>query len=254
MIRSEWRAAASLSQRPTNPNRGFLTGLLSLVFSVLILCSSGRQADTDLSEALSDLDSKSSTIKTLHASFRQIKHSDILRRPLVSSGSVRMSRDRVRWDTRTPAASVLVASKDDVRIFYPDLSVLEIYALGDQMSQLAGSPVFRLARIQRFFTIESDLRTSARGFMQLQLTPRTEELKKHLKSIRLGVHVETGLVREVVMFNADDEKTEMFFDDVRTNAPIAAGELEIVAPEGVRVVHPLGEDGSPTASDQEVGP
>ena len=231
-----------------------MTGLLSLAFSVLILCSSGRQDDTDLSKALSDIDSKSSTINTLHASFRQVKHSDILRRPLVSSGSVRMSRDRVRWDTRTPGASVLVASKDDVRIYYPDLSVLEVYALGDQLSQLAGSPVFRLARIQRFFKIESDLRASARGLIQLELIPRTDELKKHLKSIRLGVHEETGIVREVVMFNADDEKTEMFFDDVRTNAPIAAGELEIVVPEGVRVVHPLGDDGSSGASDQEVGP
>ena len=254
MTRSEWRVAASLFQRPRNPNRGFLTGLLSFVFSVLILCSSGRQDDTDLTKALSDIDSKSSTINTLHASFRQVKHSDILRRPLVSSGSVRMSRDRVRWDTRAPGASVLVASKNDVRIYYPDLSVLEVYTLGDQLSQLAGSPVFRLARIQRFFKIESDLRASARGLMQLELTPRTDDLKKHLKSIRLGVHEETGIVREVVMFNADDEKTEMFFDDVRTNAPIAAGELEIVVPEGVRVVHPLGDDGSSGASDQEVGP
>lgn len=231
-----------------------MTGLLSLVLITLILCSSGRQDDAGLSRALSEIDSKSSTIKTLHASFRQVKHSDILRRPLVSSGNVRMSRDRVRWDTRTPEASILVASKDDVRIYYPDLSVLEIYALGDQLSQLAGSPVFRLARIKRFFRIESDLRISAGGLTLLQLTPRTEELKKHLKSIRLGVQVDTGIVREVVMFNADDEKTEMFFEDVRTNVPIAAGELEIIPPKGVRVVHPLGDEGSSSASGQEDGP
>jgi outer membrane lipoprotein-sorting protein len=222
--------------------------ILSSFFCALMMLFPGQADQRQLAGVLAQIDSKSNEIVTLNATFRQVKHSDILRRPLVSSGVVRMLKDRVRWDTEAPHPSVLMATKDDVRIYYPDLSVLEIYALSDQLSQLAGSPVFRLSEIKRHFAIESDLEDTKSGLVFLTLIPREEELRKHLKSIRLGVHVKTGVVRQAVIRNTDDEKTEMFFDDIRINLPMDSNDLQMVLPVDVETIHPLGDDRSKVSS------
>ncbi len=227
--------------------------ILSILISMFAVCAPGQGDSADLSDVLSRIDSKSARIDSLKATFRQVKHSEILRRPLVSSGMVRVLKDRVRWDTTLPSPSVLCASGEGVRIFYPDLAVVEVYALGDRLSQLAGSPVFRLTEIRKHFAIEADPGLSAKGILTLRLTPRTEDLRKHLKRIILGVESESGIVRNVTIINADAEKTEMFFDDVTVNPALVASDLELDLPDGVRIVHPLGGDGSGDVAVEEAG-
>lgn len=208
-----------------------------------IACLSPIQdAAKDLPQVLTQIDQQSSDISSLKATFRQVKHSSILRKPLVSSGTIQMLEDRVRWDTKEPNASVLLASSEGVRIYYPDLNVIEVYRLSDQLRQLAGSPVFRLSELNRNFTIDSNLKTSDSGVLSLELIPRDESLRKHLKSIRLDVHAETGIVRQVELRNVDDERTEISFERIRVNPTLTTRDLDLDVPENVRTVHPLGND------------
>ena len=162
-----------------------------------------------------------------------------------------MLEDRVRWDTEAPKASVLVMSKEGIRIYYPDLGVVEVYRLSDQLRQLAGSPVFRLSELNRHFTIGSDLQISESGVLSLDLVPRDESLQKHLKSIRLDVQVETGIVRQVELRNADDERTEISFAGIQLNPGLDTGDLTLRVPENVRTVYPLGQDQDPDTSGDE---
>ena len=225
--------------------------ILSCLCGALIAVSHTQEISTDLPQMLARIDAQSSGIKSLKANFRQVKHSSILRKPLVSSGVVRMLEDRVRWDTEAPKASVLVMSKEGIRIYYPDLGVVEVYRLSDQLRQLAGSPVFRLSELNRHFTIGSDLQISESGVLSLDLVPRDESLQKHLKSIRLDVQVETGIVRQVELRNADDERTEISFAGIQLNPGLDTGDLTLRVPENVRTVYPLGQDQDPDTSGDE---
>ena len=91
--------------------------ILSCLFGALIALSSPQEVATDLPQVLQRIDEQSSGIKTLEATFKQVKHSSILRKPLASSGVVRMLEDQVRWDTELPKPSILVMSEDGVRVY-----------------------------------------------------------------------------------------------------------------------------------------
>ena len=223
--------------------------ILSCLCCALVAGSPLQELSSDLPEVLRQIDQHSSRITTLKAKFKQVKHSDLLRKPLTSSGIVRMLEDRVRWDTELPSTSVLMASSEGVRIYYPDLRVVEIYPLSDRLKQLAGSPVFRLSELSRHFTIQSDLEVSESGELSLDLVPSDESLGKHLRSIHLDVHVDTGIVRRAEVLNADDERTEIIFEGIRINSPMDASDIELRVPDDARTVHPLGKDPQRTSSE-----
>ena len=227
--------------------------ILSFLCCALVAGSPLQELSSDLPEVLRQIDQHSSRITTLKAKFKQVKHSDLLRKPLTSSGIVRMLEDRVRWDTELPSTSILMASSEGVRIYYPDLRVVEIYPLSDRLKQLAGSPVFRLSELSRHFTIQSDLEVSESGELSLDLVPSDESLGKHLRSIRLDVHVDTGIVRRAEVLNADDERTEITFEGIRINSPMDASDIELRVPDDARTVHPLGKDSKRTSSENGAG-
>ncbi len=216
-----------------------------LAMATVLVCGewSLAQDDDALSALLALLDEKAAKITDLSATFKQEKHTAILRRPLVSSGTVRVRPPLVRWDTDRPHASSMLVSREEVRIFYPDQATVEIYDLTGQLGQIAASPIFRLAALREHFIIERSAPREGEepvaGRVELRLTPRAQALRDHLQEIRLGVDEDSALVRRAEIVNADAERTVMTFDRVKVNPGLTPEELALKLPRGTTVVRPL---------------
>lgn len=201
--------------------------------------------EPELLRQLTELDRRMEQISDLTADFEQQKHTAMLRRPLVSSGTVRVAGQRTRWDTRQPMQTVMLIDPKQVQMYYPEHRTLEIYALEQRLGQLAASPVPRLAVLREYFAIErasiDDLRDpeSQGRFLALRLTPLDPALARHLQQVRVLIDLEAAVGVKLETTDADGERTVIRFRNVRINQGLSDADLELHVPEGTKVSRPL---------------
>src|SRR5688572_14422969 len=70
--------------------------------------------DPALTKQLESIDARAAKVKDFTADFVQEKFTTLLKKPLVSSGQVRVSGPVIRWDTRKPEAAVLYSDGNEV--------------------------------------------------------------------------------------------------------------------------------------------
>ena len=85
----------------------------------------------------------------LIADFVQEKRSPLLRKPLVSRGSVKARGGLVLWDTIEPQRMQMSIDPKTLRMYYPDQKTIEEYPIEQQLGMMASSPLPRLERDPR---------------------------------------------------------------------------------------------------------
>ena len=211
--------------------------------------------DEQLWTQLTGIDARAARIKSLKAEFEQQKFTPILRKPLVSAGSVRVRGSRLRWETRSPEPGVLLIDEHEARAYYPSQKTLEIYPLDSRLGELAASPLPRLAVLRaRFAFTRIDPGTLDRSVdgskvMALELTPTDASLREHVRQVRVLLDVSAGYILRAEFTDSDGDRTVLSFRDVQPNVDV--GDLNLVVPPGTTVAHPLeGLDGSPRSQDK----
>ena len=203
-------------------------------------------AASALPPELAELDARIAAIRDLRADFEQRKHTPLLKKPLTSRGTVLARRERVRWDTQTPRRSSLIAGRDEIRIYYPDERVVEIYAVAGDLRQLAGSPLPSLSDLTSHFDVRLVAPSSFAGearpdrALAAELVPRTPELKDAVAHVVVLFDAAVPCVARAVMTDPDGERTEIEFKNVRTNTEFPDSVMDLRVPEGTREVHPIG--------------
>jgi outer membrane lipoprotein-sorting protein len=219
-----------------------------ILVCVLALAAPGpvRAQDPKLAALLDDIDLRAGKIPDLAGRFRQEKHTALLKKPLVSSGRIRMKGAVVRWDTETPEPAVLYSDGREIRMYYPRQSVVEVYPIDRRLSDLAASPLPRLAALREHFKIESlsrdqrpaDERDDANR-VALRLVPSDEFLAQHVDEVRVTLDARSACVVRVEMFDADGDRTLIRFSDVKIATGMKDSDLELVVPAGTKVSRPL---------------
>jgi outer membrane lipoprotein carrier protein len=201
------------------------------------------QPDAALMQRLEAADAKAAAIHALATDFEQRKNSPLLREPMVSSGTVRVTGSVVRWDTTKPAPSVVRIDEREVRIFYPQEKLLEVYTLDEQLRQITASPLPRLAKVREQFEItEASDRTGLPqdpALLAIRLTPRQESLRKHLAEVLVAIDPATGVTRAMRMTDPEGEETRIEFKNPRINPDLSERDLDLHTPEGTRISRPL---------------
>jgi outer membrane lipoprotein-sorting protein len=205
---------------------------------------------------LRQIDSLAGQIKDLSARFEQKKFTALLKKPLVSSGTVRAAGLAVRWDTELPEPCVLYADEKNLRLYYPDEKSEEIYPMDQRWSDLLSSPLPRLGAIEGHFTIHraapdeltGGLATASdrRFSLTLRLLPSDAELAKHVGQVIVVLDEKTGMARAVETTDADGDRTQMVFSDIHVNVGLNPADLELHVPPDTAVSHPM--DAAPTPS------
>ena len=200
-----------------------------------------------------DIDRRAGEIHDLTADFEQQKFTAMLKKPLVSTGRVFVRGSRMLWDTLKPEPNVLQITDRDVRIYYPQQKTIEVYQVEQKLSELAASPVPRLAVLQQHFAFEpipvTEMgETDGERFFAVRMTPSDAELRRHVEQVRVLLDAQRGLIIRLEMRDSDGDRTLVTFSNVKTNVGLKDADLELRAPAGVKVTRPLAAvEGSPPA-------
>ena len=204
--------------------------------------------DSVLWHRLSEIDNRAASVKTLSARFDQQKFTTLLRRPLVSSGQVRVSGSVMRWDTQKPEPNVLLVDPHEARFYYPTQKALEIYPLDERLGELAASPLPRLELLRARFSFEQvpvselDPAADASRFVALKLTPTDPSLREHVRQVRVLLDARQACIVKAEITDGDGDRTTLSFSDVHINPDV--GDLTLKVPPGTAVARPLeGLDG-----------
>ena len=226
----------------------------TLILAVALLAGVPTLARGDdgakLAAALDDIDRRASRIADLSGRFRQEKHTALLKKPLVSSGRIRMKGPVVRWDTESPEPAVLHSDGREIKMYYPRQSTVEVYPIDRRLGDLAASPLPRLAALRQHFKIEPapppSPDDSARGTnrdpagaLEIRLTPTDNFLAEHVEEVRVTLDVPSACVTRVEMLDADGDRTVITFSDLKADAGVADADLELKLPPGTKVSRPL---------------
>ena len=206
----------------------------------------GTSPDPKLEALLKDIDRRAAVATDLSGRFTQEKHTALLRKPLVSSGRIRMKGNVVRWDTESPEPAVLRSDGREIRLYYPKQSVVEVYPIDRRLSDLAASPLPRLDALRQHFRIGAlpaeRVAKEERGDanrLSLLLVPTEESLAQHVDEVRVTLDVAAAYVVRVEMDDADGDRTVIRFGEVKTNTGLKDSELDLVLPAGTKVSRPL---------------
>ena len=206
-------------------------------------------AQTPFEQRLEAIDARAASVQDLTADFQQQKKTPLLKKPLVSKGTVRVKGARTRWDTEQPRKTVMTIDSAELRIYYPEQKTVEVYPVAAGMSRLAASPRPRLGVIREHFAIEEvaakEIDAGAKeGEVGMRLVPREEGLKEHVAQVRVLVDA-GGVGRKVEITDADGEVTTMVFTNVRVNTGVKEEGLVLKVPAGTRESRPLSGGSGP---------
>lgn len=215
--------------------------------SINVGVQQSREEQTAFERRLEAVDDAMSKVTDLRANFEQRKRTPLLKKPMVSKGTVVTKGERVRWDTAEPRESSLVVGDGKVCLFYPADRLVEEYPAGEGFKDLAGCPLPRLAVLNQRFDIvaipaqELGVCDPESTLLAIRLTPRGEDLQKHVESVRVLIDEATPAVIKVVITSAEGETTEILFSEVKTNFGVSDADVDLELPEGVRVSRPMGD-------------
>ena len=203
-------------------------------------------AATRLSERLEAVDAAMAKVIDLRANFEQRRHTPLLKKPLISKGTVLTKGNQVRWDTEVPRPSSLLIDDESIRMYYPADKLLEIYPVGEGFKDLGGAPLPRLADLRTRYDISrispTELGASADdpNLIALLLTPTNESLKQHVASVKVLLDESQTAATRVIMTDSEGDQTELIFSNIRLNAGVRDDEVHFKVPPGVRESRPLG--------------
>jgi len=210
--------------------------------------------DKDFWKLLVEVDARGANVNDLTATFRQEKFTPLMTRPLISTGTIKIKGPTALWETATPAPTIMRIDPGELRMYYPQQKVVEVYAIDKKMGPLAASPFPRLALIKPHFTFarfpakELSPGIDEAKFVGVRMKPTDEDLRKHINEVDVLLEVATGLVMRAQTIDADDDRIVLTFADMKVNAGLTDRDLALNVPADVKVTRPL-EGGASSPSD-----
>jgi outer membrane lipoprotein-sorting protein len=196
-------------------------------------------------ERLVRIDQLASKVTDLSADFEQKKFTPLLRKPLVSTGTIRVKGSAMVWDTTAPEPTQMRIDQREIRLYYPRQATLEIYPIDQQLGSLAASPLPKLDVLKRYFAFEevpiSELGADVRGenLLALRMTPVDAALSEHLDHVAVLLDAAQGLILRAEMVDADGDRTQILFSHLRPNAGLGEGDVSLNVPASTKVSRPL---------------
>jgi outer membrane lipoprotein-sorting protein len=219
--------------------------MLKCALLALLVISTGLRAGAeepttsglDLDTFLADWSKHSGELKTLEIQFRQEKRLKLLRKPLVSSGTVRLAGGKLECVVRDKSGktdSVLFVEKNSMRILYPRLKRLEIYDLASTSAPAMAFPIFGSdpAKLKRDYDIQLAEDGERR---KLTLTPRDKDAPVGAMTL-IFKDLE---IQEVEQTDRRGDRVRMIIERFDRNPEMDASKLELEIPPGTKTERPL---------------
>jgi outer membrane lipoprotein-sorting protein len=225
---------------------------VSVVAAALSFVAAAAPQASEVDALLDRWQKEVAGLKSFTCRFRQEKRVSFMRRPLVSTGSLKFRERRILWVTDTPAASFLSFDGKEARIYHPEFNTLEIYELGGATAAGGGSsatfmkggiPGFTgdFAALRQQYAVE--LLPAAEGDKShhLRFTPRDADVKKEIATIEFKLDA-AFVIEEWRLVRANGDELRLTISDFAANAKVDGKELQFEVPDGVKITRMGGDE------------
>jgi len=211
--------------------------------------------DDALERRVAEIDSRIAQIKTLKADFEQTKTTPLLKKPLLSTGTIAVKGLRAKWTTQSPRRSAMTFGAGEIRMFYPQERVVEIYTMPERFRELSGNPLgqfgamrsmFRISQIDSATLETPPLSSTESQYLALELSPIGSELQEHVSKIRVLIDCNIPCVTRLDVFDGDGACTTIKLANIQANIDVPDEDVETVVPDGTRESRPF-----PSRSDKK---
>jgi len=220
-----------------------------IAIASLLLLASVAAADPAFDAKLAEIDAKAAQIADYTARFEQQKFTPLLRKPLESSGIVRVRGPVVRWDTQKPDPAVLHVDGKEMKLYYPKQNLVEVYPIEARMRDLVASPLPRLGTLKENFSFEAmsaaDIKPDAGALadgpnrIAIRLKPTGEFLKQHVSEVRVLLDAKSAFMLCVVTVDVEGDRTVIRFSDAKLNTGLKPEDVAFSPPADARISRPL---------------
>jgi outer membrane lipoprotein-sorting protein len=220
------------------------------VLLVLISCvtfPSGLAAiPLNLDEVLKQMDRQQSQFQSLSASIERTKVTVVVNDRSTESGQIEIRRDgRMRIDLTSPDQKTILRDGDHLYVYTPKIRRVEEYDLGkhrdlvDQLLLLGFGTSGESLKRSYLITLEGEETLSGQRVVRLELTPRSDEVRKQISKIELWMNEGTWLPAQQQFYEtgSGDYSTIQYLNVAR-NVSIPDARFRPAWPKGVTRVKP----------------
>lgn len=159
----------------------------------------GRASFT-LSDVVKQLDEQSKTFRSLTASMERTKVTVVVNDRSTETGLILVRRDsKMRLEMLQPDARTILLNGNDLYLYTPRIKRVEEYDLGkhrtlvDQFLLLGFGTSGKDLEKGYLMTVLGEQSLSSKRVIQLELTPKTEEVRNQISRIHLWIDMATWL-------------------------------------------------------------
>jgi outer membrane lipoprotein-sorting protein len=220
------------------------------VLLVLISCvtfPSGLAAiPLNLDEVLKQMDRQQSQFQSLSASIERTKVTVVVNDRSTESGQIEIRRDgRMRIDLTSPDQKTILRDGDHLYVYTPKIRRVEEYDLGkhrdlvDQLLLLGFGTSGESLKRSYLITLEGEETLSGQRVVRLELTPRSDEVRKQISKIELWMNEGTWLPAQQQFYETGSGDYSIIqYLNVARNVSIPDARFRPAWPKGVTRVKP----------------
>lgn len=216
----------------------FAAGLILLICAVPRLGAQESAADAAAKAAFQKLAARLKEARTFSAKVVQSRRTELLDKPIVSSGTMSYRRDPARlvFHLTEPRKAEIHLDKTSYQVFRPDEKRLERIDFDSEDVTAKILMVFepKTEEIGKAFSIRGG--ESKDGQIEVGLLSTDEKFRKRLKKIALTIVEADGALRRIAYTDAEGDEVQFELSDVAINPDLGAEEFTLRIPEGTRVL------------------
>jgi outer membrane lipoprotein-sorting protein len=202
--------------------------------------AAGQEAPADQAAkaALRKLAERFREARTLSARVTQNRRTELLEKPLVSSGMMYYRRDPARLVFRLtePRKAEIHMDRTSYQVYRPDEKRLERTEF--ENDEVTGKILMvfepKPDDLGRTFTIRGG--ESKDGRIEVHLEPADEKVRRRLRRVSLTIAEADGALKRLSYFDADGDEVTLDLADVAINPDLASDLFTLQVPEGTRVL------------------
>lgn len=216
----------------------------SLLAAMLSLTAAAAHAES-LDQLKARMDAASSSLQSLSASMKKVSYTAVIKDTQTESGTFQLKKVkvgdlRIRMEIEKPDRKSIALSKAKYEIYLPKLSTVQEFNLGkykslvDQFVLLGfGTPTKELVKAYDM-TILGEEKVEGRACSKLQLLPKSEAAKEHLKKVEMWIPLDEGTPVQQKFYMPSNDYFQTTYSAVKINPGLKDTDVQLNLPKGTK--------------------
>src|SRR6185295_5894969 len=213
---------------------------MARIFAMVVLVAAMQDtaADVAAKAALKKLAERFKEARTLSARVSQSRRSELLDKPLVSSGMMYYRRDPARLVFRLtePRKAEVHMDRTSYQVYRPEEKRLE--RTDFENDEVTGKILMvfepKPDDLGKTFAVRGG--ESKDGRIEVRLEPADEKVRRRLKRVSLTIAEADGALHRLSYFDGEGDEVTLDLSDVAINPDLSADLFTLQVPEGTRVL------------------